>query len=93
MVLMLLLHPAEEASLDPREVVAENDAIADGVATVERVYRVAVTLRSHLAEAVVAVEYSLSFQLVLYVAYPTLARHKDAEDNAVEASSRVRDSW
>lgn len=93
MVLTLPRHPAEEASLDPREVVAEDDAAADGVATVERAYRVAVTLRSHLVAAVVAVEYSLSFQLVLYAAYPMLALHKGAEDNAVEASSRVRDSW
>lgn len=92
-MLRVLRHPAEEASLDPREVVAEDDAVADGVATVERAYRVAVTLRSHLAGAVVAVEYSLSFLLVLGAAYPTPARHKDAEDNAVEASSRARDSW
>lgn len=85
-------HPAEEASLDPREVV-ENDVVADGVATVERAYHVAVTLRSHLTEAVVAVGYSLSFLLVLYAVYPTPAWHKDAEDNAAEASSRARDSW
>lgn len=92
-VLTVPRHPAEEASSDPREAVAEDDAVADGVAIVERAYRVAVTLRSHSAEAVVAVEYSLSFLLVLCAAYPTPAWHKDAEDNAVEASSRARDSW
>lgn len=92
-MLTLLRHLAEEASLDPREVVAEDDAVADGVVTVERAYCVAATLWSHLAEAAVAVEYSLSSLTVLYAAYPTPARHKDAEDNAVEASSRVRDSW
>lgn len=64
---------AEEASLDPREVVAEDDAVADGVAIVERAYRVAVTLWSHLAGVVVAVEYSLSSLSVLYAAYPTPA--------------------
>lgn len=86
-------HSAEEASLDPREAVAEHDAIADGVATVERASRAAVTLWSRLTEVVVAVEYSLSSLSVLCAAYPTPARHRDAEDNAVEASSKVRDSW
>lgn len=85
-------HLAEEASLDPGEVVAEDDAIADDVATVERAYHVA-TLWSHLTEAAVAIEYSLSSLLALYVAYPTPAWHKDAEDNVVEASSRVWDNW
>lgn len=93
MVLMVLRHPAEEASSDPREVVAEDDAVADDVETVERVCRVAVMSWLHLAEAAVAVEYSLSSLSVLYAAYPTLVRHKDVEDNAVEASSRVQDSW
>lgn len=85
-------HPAEEASLGPREV-AEDDAVADGVVTVERAYRVAVTLWLHLAEAVVAVEYSLSSLSVLDAACSTPAWHKDVEDNAVEVSSRARDSW
>lgn len=92
MVLTMPKHSAGEASSDPREVV-EDDAIADDVAIVERAYRVAVTSWSRLAEAVVAVEYSLSSLLVLYAAYPTPARHKDAEDNVVEANSKVRDSW
>lgn len=85
-------HLAEEASLDRREVVAEDDAV-DGAATVERAYRAAVTLWSHLAEVVVAVECSLSSLSVLYAAYPMPAWHKDAEDNVVEASSMVQDSW
>lgn len=92
-MLMVLRHPVEEASSDPREVVAEDDAVADGVEIVEHACRVAVTSWSHLVEAAVAVEYSLSSLSVLHAAYPTLARHKDVEDNAVEASSKVRDSW
>lgn len=36
-------HPAEGASLDPREV-AGDDAVADGAAIVESAYRAAVTL-------------------------------------------------
>lgn len=91
-MLTVLRRLAEEASLDPREVVAEDDAVADG-ATVERAYRVAVTLWSHLAEVVVAVEYSLSSLSVLHAAYSMPAWHKDAEDNVVEASSKARDSW
>lgn len=92
-MLRVLKHPAEEVSLDPREVVAEDDVIADDAATVERAYRVVVTSWSHLAETAAAVECSLSFLLVLYAAYPTLVWHKDAEDNAVEASNKVQDSW
>lgn len=67
-MLTALRHPAEEASSDPREVVAEDDAIADGVAIVERAYHAA-TSWSRLAEAAVAVEYSLSSQWVLDAAY------------------------
>lgn len=93
MVLRVPKHPAEEVSLDPREVVAEDDVVADDVATVERAYRVVVTSWSHLAEAAAAVEYSLSFLLVLYAAYPTPVWHKDAEDSVVEASNKVQDSW
>lgn len=66
-------HLVEEASLDPREVVAEDDAVADGVAIVERAYHVVAMLWSHLAGVVVAVEYSLSSLSVLYAAYPTPA--------------------
>lgn len=43
MVLRVPKHPAEEVLLDPREVVAEDDVVADDVATVERAYRVVVT--------------------------------------------------
>lgn len=91
-MLTVLRHPAEEASSDPYEV-AEDDAVADGVATVERAYRVVATSWSHLTEAAVAVEYSLSSLLVLHAVYSTPVWHKDAEDNAVEVSSKVRDSW
>lgn len=90
-MLTVLRRPAEEASLDPHEV-AEDDAVADGVATVERAYRVVATSWSHLTEAAVAVEYSLSSLLVPH-AVPTPVWHKDVEDNAVEVSSKVRDSW
>lgn len=90
-MLTVLRHPAEEASSDPHEV-AEDDAVADGVATVERAYCVVATSWSHLTEAAVAVEYSLSSLLVPH-AVPTPVWHKDAEDNAVEVSSKVRDSW
>lgn len=69
-MLTVLRHPVEEASSDPREVVVENDAVADGVAIVERAYHVAATSWSHLAETAVAVEYSLSSQWVLHAAYP-----------------------
>jgi len=92
-VLTVLKHSVEEASSDPCEVVAEDDAVADGVATVERAYRVAVTSCSHLVEAAVAIEYSLSSLLVLYAACLMLVWHKDAEDNAVEVSNKVRGSW
>lgn len=85
-------HPVEEALSGPREVVVEDDAV-DGVATVERASRVAVTSWLHLTEAAVAVEYSLSSLLVLYAASPRPGWHKGAEDNAVEASSKVQDSW
>lgn len=88
----VLRHLAEEASSDLREVAAEDDAV-DGVATVERAYHVAATSWSHLTEVAVAVEYSLSSQWVLHAAYLTPVRHKDAGDNVVEASNRVRDSW
>lgn len=42
-VLMMLRHSAEEASLDLHEV-AEDDAIVDGVVTVEHAYCVAAKL-------------------------------------------------
>lgn len=79
--------------MGPREAAAEDDAVADDVATVERAYRAAATLWSRSVVAAVAVECSLSSRSALRVAYPMPEWRKDAGDSAVEASNRARDSW
>lgn len=85
--------PAEGASSDPRGAAAADDVVADGAAIAERVYRVAVTSRSRLAVAAVAIEYSLSSRSAPYVAYPMPGwQHKDAADSVAVANSRARDS-
>lgn len=85
---------AEEVSSGPHEAAAEHDAVADDAAKsyVERAYHVAVTLQSHSTEAAVAIGYSLSYHLVLRVAYQMPAWRKDAEDNVAAANNMVSDS-
>lgn len=84
---------AEGASSDPREVAAEDDAVADGAVTAEREYCAAATLLSRSAGVAVAIGYSLSSLLVPGAVYWTLEWRKDAADSAAEVSNRAQDSW